>query len=607
MIEQFHFLRPVLLILIPPGLILISVLWKRHATNTNWNQICDPQLLEHLITGKKSGKRTTPYAGFSIAWCLGIIAISGPTWDRLPQTMHNNLTGRVIVFDLSRSMNSTDIKPDRLTRAKFKLNDIILSGAATQQGLVVFAGDAFTVSPMTDDVDTLINLLPSLNSDTLPVQGSRSDLGINLAISLLENTGFRRGEIILIADGVSDATPALAEMARARGYTVSVMAVGTSQGEPIPLESGKYLKDNFGNIVIPSVDQDKLSDIARKGGGRFTRLTTDSSDIDILTGDVGIPSQFTSSLTKSDESDQFITERWIDRGPWFALPLLLFALLSFRKGWVFSICLIAFPLSPQNAYAFSWQDLWSRPDQQAALHFESQEWDKIPGNASPEWKAAARYRSEDYKGAIEIYENSDQSDSATHFNLGNALAKSNNLEKAIASYSKAIEINPNMESAKYNRDLVEKMLEQQQEQQSQNSDTGNENQQDEEKGEKQKSDNNSQSKKQNAGSENGETDSENEASRNRDPTSDQGKPEKSEPEKSASQNQNAGESNQAVSDEQGSGVDKQLDRSAGTMDEQQQAMEQWLRQVPDNPGGLLRRKFAQQYFHREQQETPQTW
>ena len=87
----------------------------------------------------------------------------------------------------------------------------------------------------------------------------------------------------------------------------------------------------------------------------------------------------------------------------------------------------------------------------------------------------------------------------------------------------------------------------------------------------------------------------------------QGKPEKSEPEKSASQNQNAGESNQAVSDEQGSGVDKQLDRSAGTMDEQQQAMEQWLRQVPDNPGGLLRRKFAQQYFHREQQETPQTW
>ena len=199
---QFHFLEPAWLLMLLPLALLLWLAARRQAGDTAWRRIIDARLQPLLMNGGNAHRSRLPLWLLGIGWLIAILALANPVWERQPQPLMQTNTARVIVLDLSRSMLAQDLKPTRIERARFKVEDILADDEEGLTGLVVFAGDAFTVTPLTRDSETIRAQLRALEPAIMPSQGSRADLGLLQALDLLQQAGVVQGQIILIADGV---------------------------------------------------------------------------------------------------------------------------------------------------------------------------------------------------------------------------------------------------------------------------------------------------------------------------------------------------------------------------------------------------------------------
>jgi Ca-activated chloride channel family protein len=272
------------------------------------------------------------------------------------------------------------------------------------------------------------------------------------------------------------------------------------------------------------------------------------------------------------------------------LPLLA---VSFRRGWLAVWLLVVLAPGPR-AHAFEWQDLWQRPDQRGLEALEAAQAERAAELfEDPEWRGAAQYRAGQFEASAGSLANIDSA--AGHYNRGNALAKAGQLPAAIGAYDRALELDPGNEDARYNRDLVEQFLKDnpQQQQQPQNQGQGEQGQQGDsdqsqgQSGEQQEGSEGAdeQQSEQGEQGETGESQASDGAQQQPDEASDSEQP----GEEGAEQNADAG---QQASEEATA-------NAAGPEDVEEwaseQAAEQWLRRVPQDPGGLLRRKFLYQY------------
>ncbi|MDM8563018.1 VWA domain-containing protein, partial [Candidatus Marithioploca araucensis] len=185
----------------------------------NWKTVCDPQLLPHLLLDEEGKRRIWPIYALGIGGLLSILALAGPTWERLPQPAFRDQSALVIVLDLSRSMDATDIEPSRLVRARFKVADILKQRKEGQTALIVYAEDAFIVTPLTDDTETIASQLSVLNTSLMPSQGSRVDIALKKAGILLKQAGLKKGNVLLITDGVNE-TRARKAIDKLKGYKI---------------------------------------------------------------------------------------------------------------------------------------------------------------------------------------------------------------------------------------------------------------------------------------------------------------------------------------------------------------------------------------------------
>ena len=545
-----HFIRPLWLVLIPLAVIM-PILWRRlRRPSGDWGKICDTHLLRWLSVGNAAARRSRfgPWlAGF--VWLIAAIALAGPSWQKLPDSSFTSRDARVLVLDLSLSMLAEDLKPNRLTQARFRLSDMLDESLEGQTGLVSYAGDAFVVSPLTSDTNTIRTMLPALRPDVIPVAGSRPDRALELAAELLERSGMARGEILLIADSGSQAAVDVAGRLANRGIFTSVMAVGTVQGAPVPSGDG-FVSDGKGNIVVARLQRDVLQAIASAGGGRYSELTAGSTTVSPWSSVDG------SEFARKDDA---LGERWKDAGPWLVLVLLPLVAFSFRRGLLFLLPLLIVPgfLISSDAKAGLWDDLWASRDQQAQAALRQQRAaDAAVLAQDPAIAGEALYRSDDFARAGQAWSQLDQADS--HYNRGNALAQAGEFEAAIAAYDDALNLEPEMEDAIFNRALVEQMKQQQEEQ---------------------------QQNQENSEDQSGEESEEGE----------QG-------EDQSSEDQEDSEQGDQESDEQQEGEEdgepSESEMAQNWSEEDAQAMEQWLRRIPDDPGGLLRRKFRNQHQRR---------
>ena len=165
--------------------------------------LIDKALLPHVLISKEIQSRNWPKILVAVTGLLSIIALAGPVWEQLPQPIFRNDSALVIALDLSRSMDAEDLKPSRLVRARFKIADLLKQRKDGQTALLVYADDAYSVTPLTDDTDTILSQLKALTTDLMPQQGSRADRAMLKARDLLKQAGARGGDVLLISDGVN--------------------------------------------------------------------------------------------------------------------------------------------------------------------------------------------------------------------------------------------------------------------------------------------------------------------------------------------------------------------------------------------------------------------
>jgi Ca-activated chloride channel family protein len=639
-ISQFHFLRPGWLIALAPVVIVALLLWYQKHNARQWQQMVAPELLRYLLDGQTTRIRPWQLIALLITWIISCIALAGPSWEKRPVAVEKNQQALVLLLDLSPSMMSEDIKPSRLVRARLKIADLLRLRKDGQTALLVYAGDVHVVTPLTDDTETINNIVPALHPNIMPSQGSNTEEAVSRGIKLLKDASITQGDLLLITDGVdADArNNVVAIMNREHQYRLSILGVGGSAPTPIPGGKGGFVRDNQRNIVTTQLDAGDLQNLANQTRGRYRTMANTASDIEYL---MDLPAPQKEETQRVDRD----FDSWYDRGHWLVLLLLPIILYCFRRGVL--LCLFIIPLAaltPTKSYALGWDDLWKNKDQQAYQKLQQQQAAEAAQQFdNPNWKASAQYRAGDYTEAAKNFAQSNTADA--HYNRGNALAKANQLADSIKAYDQALKLNPVLEDAKKNRKLVEDLIKQQQNQDQQNQDQKNQDKdkqdQDKQEGkddkEKQEQGNNDQQKdQQQDGNDQQNQDQDQDKQQNQDQQQNQSDNQQSDSQdqqdkqsqdqqehneqqsaedqqQEKSEEQKAAEAAQREKEEQQAAEEKQQQMQAGEpkddglTDEERQAMEQWLRRVPDDPGGLLRNKFNYEHYKRNQEIMNGDW
>jgi Ca-activated chloride channel family protein len=616
--QQLHFLRPEAFYAFAPLLLFVVLYLTSKATSRSWKAVCDDKLLPYILTagGKKSGM--LPIVLIMLATSLSIVALADPVWEKLPQPVFREESALVIALDLSQSMHASDIKPSRLERARLKLLDLIKARKGGQTALIVYAATAFTVTPLTDDDNTIANLVPSLEPELMPAQGSNISSALELATELLQQSGITHGDVLVITDGMPKSASGTIDALTASGHRLSIMGIGTLEGGPVPL-SGGFLTDTSGAIVIPRLEPAQLQKAALQGSGIFVSMQADDSDIEKLAD------LFASKRIKTQtEGTELEADIWQEEGHWLLLLVLPLVALWPRRGWLLCLALTTLPV-PQPAYALDakqpWlvdtENLWLSPDQKAMKAFNA-------GNAEQaaelfkdnDWKAAAHYRAGNYEKSNELLATPESS--TGYYNKGNVLAKLGNYEDAIKAYDDALNMDPDNEDARFNRELVKKAMEQQQQQQNSQQQDSSQDQQQQQDSQQQQSQDQSQQQQDDQSSDQQQQDDQSaEEQQNAEEKQDQltDVNEQKDDESKDEQEQEQSDAQQAEEQQdteeqqlQAQQQDEAVEKEDAETVESEQAIEQWLRRIPDDPGGLMRRKFIYQYRQMPNQaESTEPW
>ncbi|MEH6609724.1 MAG: VWA domain-containing protein [Halioglobus sp.] len=586
-INNLHLMRPQWLWAALPGLLIVILLWRQRGQSGSWTNVISAELLPFLVGEQQGVKQRNPLPILLCVWLLACLAAAGPSWQKIPQPVIQKQDALVMVLDLSLSMKAADLAPSRTARARQKLLDLLASRTEGQTGLIAYAGDAHIVTPLTDDNPTIANLLPALNPDMMPLAGSDAVAAVEQAKALLYSAGVRNGRVLLVTDEVpADQQAQIAETLANTDINLSVLGIGTTTGAPIPLIRGGFLKDSAGTIVVPGLNSRELQQLASSTGGRFRELTIDSSDLDYLLQE--------STLGGSGETLTLdrTADAWDDQGHWLVLLLLPFALVLFRRGWILCLAPLLFLGDPQAVQAQSWDSLWSTPDQQGQRALQAGD-NKAAAQLFENrgWAGTASYRDEDYETAIEKF--GDESSADSWYNRGNALAYNNKLDDAIAAYKESLALAPERPDALENIKLLEELKEQQEQQQDENQDSEDQDQQEEQDQQDQDQDQQQGDPKQQD-----PKDGEQEPQEPQDSEAEDEQPEEEQEEQPEPEPED-GEPEEQPSEEQAA---KEAEPSAEDQ-EKEQAMEQWLRRVPDDPSGLLREKFRYESQQRQSENT----
>ncbi|MGQ7818470.1 VWA domain-containing protein [Metapseudomonas furukawaii] len=566
-----HWLRPAWLLLLPPLGWLLWQLWHRERRSGRWEQLLPRAFQPWLLAGGRQRGTRLPWLALGLAWLLCLLALLGPSWQQVEQSTQKRADPLVVMLELTPAMLATDIAPSRLEQAKRKLRDLLDARRDAQTAIIVYAGSAHSLVPLSDDLMTSLNLIDSLKPSIMPLPGRRADLAVGQAMRLLDQGALGRGRLLLITSGLDQQEQAgIRQALGSRGERLAILGIGTAAGAPIAQEDGGFLKDDQGAILLPKLDSPQLRRFAADLDGRYSSGQLDDSDLrrlGLLEG--------ASSLRDSGEVARLAA--WADQGHWLLLPLLLLAACAGRRGWLF--CLPLLLALPNPSYAFDFADLWLRPDQQGQRLLDAQR----PAEAAtrfsdPRWQGLALYQAGDYAEAAARFAQGDGA--ADHYNRGNALARSGELEAAIDAYDSALERQPDLVAAQKNKALLEALLRQREaEAAAENSarETQDTRQQQAGQGE-QRQDSGPQAKDRESN----------------DASPQQGLTE--------SAQGDSGGNDPGGTEEASPSEPLQSARTEPQGDERRQALEQWLRQIPDDPAELLRRKFW--YEQQQRQEDP---
>lgn len=443
------------LLCVPAILLLLWGLYRADKQQHNWHAWL-PQAFHAILLNKNvSQQRRSRYFLLGIAWLCALLALLGPSWEKTLQQSSNQPYGSplVIAIQLTPDMLANDLAPNRLDRVRAKVLSLLEQRGAAFTALVVYAGSAHTLVPLSNDLLTSKNLLKALQPELMPVAGQRADLAVERAVHLLEQGAQGQGQVLLISTGVSvPEQTAIQALLQQHPIQLKIIGVGTTAGAPIVDPThGHFITGASGAIVISRLNSVSLQLLSNQTNSPYIQLNNADSDLDTL----GILTQLDNNLTAKTAERSIVRD---DQGYWFILPLLLLFAYFARRG---GLLLILVCMLPMPSFALEFNDLWLRPDQQGQRLLEQQQ----PALAAqlfadPLWRATALYLAEDYTAAAQLFALFDTPEA--HYNRGNALALAGLLPAAIQAYQQALSQAPEMLAAQFNLAVIEDFLNSQQ-------------------------------------------------------------------------------------------------------------------------------------------------
>ena len=572
-----HWFRPEWLAVLPLLGWLLWKLWHRQKRAGRWQMILPVAFQRVLLSGGNGRDSKLPWIVLGLGWLLAALALMGPSWQRVEQATQKPADPLVVMLELTPEMLATDSSPTRLEQARRKVYDLLQNRSDAQTAVIVYAGSAHTLVPLSDDLATSRNLLEALKPSIMPQPGHRADLAVGKALQLLDQGALGQGRLLLIGSSLSaQEREGIRNRLGSDTPPLLMLGIGTRDGAPVVDENGQLLKADQGAIQLPRLDSPDLRSFLLDIGGRYRQARLDDNDLrglGLLDGALHL---------RADGQTQRL-DTWADQGYWLLLPLLLLAACAGRRGWLF--CLPLLFLLPQPSYAFSFTDLWLRPDQQGQRLLEQKKpLQAVQHFEDPMWQGIALYQAGDYAAAAERF--AEVNSASAHYNRGNALAMAGELEAAIDAYEQALERQPELQAAAQNKALIEQLLEEQHEQSHATPERPPE-------------------------AENPAPDAQSPGS-----TPPQGAPGATRPAQDPSgASTPAGEVSPQPAQqpdapptapgepEAAPATDPAPSGIRPIEEEHRQALEQWLKQIPDNPSELLRRKFW--YEQQQHQDTPQ--
>jgi Ca-activated chloride channel homolog len=453
--QAVHFLRPhwLWLILIVPVFYLSLAL--RDNVRAHWKRYIEPDLLDHLIVGRRRRWRFRPVHMLSLMIVLGAVGVAGPTWQREQQPFSEDKAPLVIALDLSETMNAIDLNPTRVERVKLKLHDLLKQRNGGRTALFVYAGTTHMVLPFTTDEALFDVYLDSLSTSLMPRQGKDTAKALGVIEDFLKDEQVP-GTILFVTDGIESAALSTLERFTAKQDQtddIVVLGAGTSAGGPVQIAANRFLDDSSGRRVYAKLDINALRSLSRIGVDATT-LTPDDDDIQWIQRRVQHHLQ---SIQQKDAKT-----RWIDEGYWLTVPIAALGVFWFRKGWTIRWTSAAFAVvfvfpTPMGSSSFSWIDLWLTHDQQGRYYFEKGNYSKAAETFDdPVWRGIASARAGNYDAALNAFALSDTAEA--WYNQGDALAHLRKYPEAVAAYQQALERRHPWSEAEENLVLVQSLI-----------------------------------------------------------------------------------------------------------------------------------------------------
>ncbi len=466
-VDHFHFENPLWLwglLAIPLIGMLYKFFYANQVSHSRLEAFVDKGLLPHLLiaSGKESISLRRSLTLWSILWALLMGALANPQWNyrEVPAFLPDQ--NLCILLDVSQSMDAQDVKPSRLIRARQKIEDILNMAEGIKISLIAFAADPHMIVPLTDDTETIRQLLPSIGTDLVHVQGSRLSPALTMASRLFDSVPGHNKSILIITDGGFEdgGTIGLAHQLAQKGLSIYTLGIGTREGAPIPNGKGNFFKKD-GETIISKLDTEKLDDLSQEQNLKANYL---DEDIKALINQI-------KAKSKTEEKTEQTTREWEERFYFLVFPAMAILLFWFRREFLFPLILFSFLLTTPSVYAAHLQELFKNEDQLGKEALEKGNYEGAIQNFKDSYrKGIAHYKAGHYAEAEKLFQESQRPEVATDalYNLGNTFAMQNKYEEAKKTYEKVLEKNPTHSKARHNLEIVKKILEKEQKENQQN-------------------------------------------------------------------------------------------------------------------------------------------
>ncbi len=452
---HFHFLRPWWFLGLIPLLWTLRYLWLARNSMGKWNKVIAPHLLAAMRVRPRRASWFNPVSAGVIVLLISIVALAGPSWKQQPTPFTEDIAGLVVMLDVSSSMQQTDIQPSRLERAKLKIKDLISLRGGGRIGLIVYAGSAHSVIPLTNDLDVLNNFLDAIVIDIMPRRGKFPEKALPIAQTLLDDSPVWArvpGTVLMMGDGLSPRSlEDFSVFFKDHAHQLLVWGVGSEGAEP----------DKIDSAFMP-LESTVLKALARRSGGYYQKLTLDKDDVK------NINRRINNSIIIVEDQNR----PWMDAGYYLIFPIALMMLLWFRKGWTLRWCFALFIVSglvtPPAARASDtanldlagqFMALWLTPDQQGQYYLKQGHYKKAAAHFDNiAWRGVAYYRGGNFKAATEMFLRIESVDG--YFNLANAWAHNRDYVLAVKTYNQVLELEPGHRGALKNRQKIQAIIDQ---------------------------------------------------------------------------------------------------------------------------------------------------